>query len=118
LRIKVLVKAGKLEKAGNIRYPRFSEVRFPVEGVAGQFDKGIAAYCREKYKTSLKIFEPLALGGEAGASWYLGEMYAKGLGVKTDLVIAEKWYRKALAQGFMPAQESLDELQDLKTRRG
>lgn len=106
-RIKALVGAGKIESAGDIERPRFSEVRLFVDG---QFGRGIAAYSRKDFITAMMIFEPLGNGGEGGASWRMGEMYAKGLGVEKNVELAEQWYRKAVAQGFLPAQKSLESL--------
>ncbi|HIJ92136.1 MAG: SEL1-like repeat protein [Rhodospirillales bacterium] len=40
-----------------------------------------------------------AARGDAKAQLYLGNMYAKGLGVAQDDTQAASWYRKAAAQG-------------------
>jgi TPR repeat protein len=37
-------------------------------------------------------------------------MYEKGQGVPIDYVIAVQWYRRAAAQGYGPARESLDRI--------
>ena len=51
------------------------------------------------YKTALEQLVPLAEAGNAKSQNYLGNMYAKGLGVKQDYSEALKWYQKAAEQG-------------------
>jgi TPR repeat protein len=114
LRIKSLVNEKRIESAGDIQRPRFSEIRLPLKTSAGAFGEGVAAYSRGDFALALSIFEPLSLNGEGGASWRIAEMYAKGLGVAKDIIIADKWYRKALIQGYLPAQESLNNLNNLE----
>ena len=45
--------------------------------------------------------------GVASAQWYLGYIYASGIGVPQDYVEAARWYRKAAEQGDAGAQFSL-----------
>lgn len=77
---------------------------------AEQLQEGVAAYYRQDYQTALKILQPLADLGNAGAQETTGEMYEKGQGVKQDYAEAMKWYRKAADQGFWQADGSIGEM--------
>lgn len=58
---------------------------------------------QKRFQDALRYFEASANQGEKRAQYALGVMYANGLGVETDYVEAEKWYRKAAAQGHEDA---------------
>ncbi|MDS4057067.1 MAG: tetratricopeptide repeat protein [Candidatus Contendobacter sp.] len=45
--------------------------------------------------------------GDAAAQFRLGQMYAKGEGVKQDYAQARQWYQKAADQGHADAQFNL-----------
>ena len=49
--------------------------------------------------------------GKPEAQVKLGEMYAEGHGTEQSFDTAELWYKKALSQGYAPAQEKLNQLQ-------
>ncbi len=49
--------------------------------------------------------------GQPEAQVKLGQMYEEGHGTEQSFDTAEQWYRKALSQGFGPAQEKLEQLQ-------
>ena len=68
------------------------------------------AYDRANYQTALKIWEPLAKGGDAAAQTYVGEIYEKGLGVPPDYAAAAEWYRRAAEKGFPRAAINLGNL--------
>jgi septal ring factor EnvC (AmiA/AmiB activator) len=53
----------------------------------------------------------MASYGKAEAQLKLGEMYEDGHGTEQNFDSAEQWYQKALDQGFAPAQEKLNKLQ-------
>ena len=74
---------------------------------AGPFEDGVAAYNRQDYATTLRLFRPLAVGGNATAQYNLGFMYANGQGVPQDYREAVKWYRLAAGQGAATAQFAL-----------
>ena len=75
--------------------------------IDADFGAGQAAYNRGNYATALQEFRPLAEQGHAGASSYLGFMYANGRGVAQDDRQAVEWYRKAADQGYAAAQSNL-----------
>ena len=52
----------------------------------------------------MKWYRQAAEQGYTDAQFNLGNMYAKGRGVKQDDVEAVKWYRQAAEQGDAPAQ--------------
>ena len=80
---------------------------FAGPAVAGDFDKGMAAYDRGDYAAAFAEWEPLAKQGLAESQSRLGLLYALGEGVPQDYVEAMKWYRLAAEQGFAKAQGSL-----------
>jgi hypothetical protein len=59
------------------------------------------------YETAIKILQPLAGQGNAGAQNNLGDMYFYGQGVMHDYAEAAKWFRKAAGQGDAKAQNRL-----------
>ena len=52
----------------------------------------------------------LANSGDANAQYRLGTMYANGLGVSFNNEEAQKWYRKAAAQGHADARKALEHM--------
>ena len=65
------------------------------------------AYDRANYATALKVWLPLAEGGDPQAQTYVGEIYEKGLGTSPDYAQAATWYRKAADQSYTRAQINL-----------
>jgi uncharacterized coiled-coil protein SlyX len=68
------------------------------------------AYDRANYQTALKVWEPMAKGGDAAAQGYVGEIYEKGLGVPPDYAAAAQWYRRAAEAGNSRAAMNLGNL--------
>ena len=67
--------------------------------------------------TALPVFADIAADyraaaerGDADAQYNLGLCYAKGNGVKADMVEAVNWYRKAARQGHQDAKKALNDL--------
>ena len=56
---------------------------------------GVDAYEKRDYAAALKAFQPLSDADDFRAQAYLGTMYEYGLGVKTDIAEAARWYRRA-----------------------
>ncbi len=75
--------------------------------LAGPFEDGLTAYERKDYATALRLWRPLAIGGDVHAQRNLGSMYADGQGVPIDHQQAVFWYRKAAEKGNADAQHSL-----------
>ena len=75
--------------------------------MAGDLERGIAAYNRLDSATAWRLLQPLAERGDAGAQALLGNMYARGLGVTYDGTEAARWWRTAAEQGDASAQEEL-----------
>ncbi len=65
------------------------------------------AFDRANYQTALKVWMQQAETGDAEAQNYVGEIYAKGLGIEPDYVQAAAWYQKAAAQGLTRAKINL-----------
>lgn len=68
------------------------------------------AFDRADYATALKMWLPIAQGGDAEAQTYVGEIFEKGLGIQPDYAAAAMWYQKAAAQNFSRAQINLGNL--------
>jgi formylglycine-generating enzyme required for sulfatase activity len=75
--------------------------------VAGDFQKGLAAYNKGDYVTALLEFQPLAEDGDPSSQYNIALMYAKGRGVPKDYKQALDWYSKAAEQGHVHAQHNL-----------
>lgn len=74
---------------------------------ADTYEDGIAAYKRGDYARALKIYQSLAVRGNAKAQNNLGVLYLNGEGVLEDYVEAVKWFKLAAAQGNISGQENL-----------
>src|SRR5713101_569685 len=68
------------------------------------------AFDRANYATALKVWLPLAEGGDAAAQTYVGEIFEKGLGVPPDHQAAATWYRRAADRGYSRAAINLGQL--------
>lgn len=65
------------------------------------------AYDRANFSTSLNIWLPRAEQGDPQAQTYVGEIFERGLGTRTDFGAAAAWYRRAADQGYPRAQINL-----------
>jgi TPR repeat protein len=74
--------------------------------------EGWDAYDRKDYKTTLRLWLPLAEQGNAEAQVLLGMMYSNGTGVTQDYKEAVKWYRLSAEQGNASAQSNLGLMYD------
>ena len=63
-----------------------------------------AAYQKGDYRTALRIAQPLADAGNAGAETIMAQLYYRGRGVNQDDKEAAKWFRRAAKQGDATAQ--------------
>ena len=71
------------------------------------FQAGRDAAILGDYPTAVSKLRPIAAQGDARAQSLLGVLYANGLGVPQDLVLARQWWEKAAAQGDADAQIGL-----------
>ncbi|MGI8739191.1 MAG: tetratricopeptide repeat protein [Gammaproteobacteria bacterium] len=71
-----------------------------------------AQFDRAEYETALQVWLQEARSGDPRAQTFVGEIYARGLGIEPDYTIARQWYRKAAAQNFPRAQVQLGLLYD------
>ena len=72
--------------------------------------RGAAAYAAAaagNFKEALRLWMPLAEGGDASSQVNLGMSYDRGEGVAKDAEAAVGWYRKAAEQGNATGQLSL-----------
>ncbi len=85
-------------------------VTAPSAAMAGPYDDAMAAFEKGDYATALKLFQPLADQGDAGAQTQLGLMYDLGLGVSQDYARAMSLFHEAADQGDVTAQQDLGEM--------
>ena len=78
-----------------------------VSGQAQDFYKGYESFFQEDFETALEEWRPLAEQGHAGSQYWLGVLYARGIGVPEDVAEAVKWWRSAAEQGHAGAQDYL-----------
>jgi len=74
---------------------------------ADALDDALAARGRGDHAAALKLLRPLAEKGNAVAQCELGELHARGQGVKRDAAAAIKWYRQAAEGGSAECQAHL-----------
>lgn len=67
------------------------------------------AYEAGNYATAHPLFEQAAQQKSTIAQYYLGKMYAEGLGVEQNHVQAAHYFRQAAERGYPPAQAKLGE---------
>jgi len=70
----------------------------------------MAAFKRGDYTAAFREWKVAADKGQAEAEYDLGLLYAKGLGVKRDLQVAQQWYEAAALQGNAQAEYSLGQM--------
>lgn len=102
---------GQVRKLGS--YSSYLTARRPIKTTAVDCEiRGgeYVAFDRADYATALKLWLPIAQGGEAEAQTYVGEIFEKGLGIQPDYVAAATWYQKAAAQNYSRAQINLGNL--------
>jgi TPR repeat protein len=87
---------------------------FSLSAFAAPADKpfrdGLSAYNGGDFRKALKIWIPLAEGGDAPAQAGIGFMYQRGMGVATDNQKAAYWLRKAAEHGQPEGQLMLGSL--------
>lgn len=87
--------------------------------------EGVYAFKAGAFDIAKRKFEPLAKAGDREASYWLGQMYEGGLGVKKDAAKAVDYYRSAAEAGWAQAKlrlgeiylQGTEELQDFKKAR-
>ena len=75
--------------------------------LAGPWEDGMAAYNRGDYLPAIRLFRPLAEGGNPKAQNVLGVMYRKGEGVARNSVRSFIWFSAAAARGDAKAKAGL-----------
>jgi hypothetical protein len=80
---------------------------------AAQYDTALFAFNRGDYATAARQFESAARDGDSDAQYWLGRIYADGLGRPRDPVTAYGWFDRAAAQGHHDAATLRDGLATL-----
>ena len=68
---------------------------------------GEKSFYKRDYSKAVRLYQESAEHGSADAQYSIGVMYQHGLGVSRDYAEAEKWFRKAEAQGNTAARNAL-----------
>ncbi len=71
------------------------------------FSTGLAAYNNGNYQQALRIWRPMAEAGHILAQYNLGVAYARGLGIKRDILVATYWWERSAVQGNHDASYNL-----------
>jgi TPR repeat protein len=79
----------------------------PTLANAGTIEDAFAAAKRGDFPTAFRLWQPLAMKGDASAQANLGYMYENGQGVPRDYQQAVMWYRKSAQQGHAKGQLNL-----------
>jgi TPR repeat protein len=74
---------------------------------AGPWEDGMVSYNRGDYMPAIRLFRPLAEGGNAKAQHLIGVMYHKGEGVARNSVRALAWFSLAAKHGDSDAKAKL-----------
>ena len=78
-------------------------VMVAVGPAAAQYDAALFAFNRGDYATAARQFKSAARDGDSDAQYWLGRIYADGLGRPRDPVTAYGWFDRAAAQGHHDA---------------
>ena len=81
-----------------------------LAGCNHNFQRGVEAFQQGNYAAALADLEPVAEAGNPEAQFRLAEMYANGLGVAQNDMVAVQWYERAAEQDLAAAQLELAEL--------
>ena len=82
-----------------------------------QLRLGKAAFRLGVYDYAFELLTGVNVDNDADAQFMIGQMYAKGKGVKKDEKKAEEWYWKAANQGLAAAALELEKIIDRETAR-
>ncbi len=79
----------------------------PLATAQEDYDAGKRAYLTGDYAEALRIWQPLADGGNKFAQFSLGSLYFEGAGVEKSVTESASWFQAAAKQGYAPAQFNL-----------
>ena len=71
------------------------------------FQKGLMFSKRNDYQNAIREWKPLSDEGHQGAQYHLGWIYENGIGLKKNIVEAERLYKLSASQGNVKAQANL-----------
>ena len=75
-----------------------------------QLQQAEKAFDAAEYEQSLQSLLPIAQQGNPKAQYAIGYMYYYGKGVERNLTLAKNWIRNAAEQGYTPARDALNML--------
>jgi len=79
----------------------------PLVPAQEDYETGKRAYLAGDHSEALRIWQPLADGGNKFAQFSLGSLYFEGAGVEKNYDESAKWFQMAAEQGYAPAQFNL-----------
>lgn len=83
-----------------------------------QYNMGLDFYEQEQFKNAVFWYKKAAEGGDADASYNLGEMYRDGDGVPSSKSKAIKWFEVAKKNGHTEAQAAIDAIKKPTAQNG
>lgn len=93
--------------SGIVRAATVFPSQIPELAESAELSDGLEALKRKDYLGALGIFARKADEGSAPASFALGIIYQRGLGVEPSVIVAESFYRTAAQRGNVPAMYNL-----------
>jgi len=79
----------------------------PLAQAQEDYDSGKRAYLSGDYAEALRIWQPLADGGNKFAQFSIGSLYFEGAGVEKNYEESARHFELAAQQGYAPAQFNL-----------
>lgn len=91
------------------KYALVLALALPLGNVTKAQDLAVGLDAAEEgdYSTALQVFSLLAEDGDAEAQFYLGMLYAEGMGLAQDWPEARRLWMRAAVQGHARAQHAL-----------
>ena len=80
---------------------------YAAQGLSADLKKGIEAYSVGDYDAAIAEWQPLAEQGNADGQFWLGTLYANGMGVPQSDEVALKWLQMAADQDHGEAQYNI-----------
>jgi TPR repeat protein len=72
--------------------------------------QALGKYRKGDFLGAIRLWAPMAIGGNPEAQFYIGDMYQNGLGVKETPAVARMLYIEAANRGYLIADRALAEI--------
>ena len=104
-----------MKRLGIVSAAIISVVMLASSAFAQDYQKGFEAAQSGDFATALQELRPLAEQNHADAQWGLGSMYAEGMGVPQDNVLAHMWFNLGASNGSEPSANNRDRIAKIMT---